>query len=591
MVETGPSANEKPIDLLNSGAVLNLGDTHPSYLHSGIPTELSDAPIENHGLMAVLDLGGKVESPSFRYGEAAKKPQTPEEHLKMLLVVDLDTPDGERWIEGRPRPEGAKVALIDPKGLQIDENGAVTKGIMFVGRGEQIDVGRVVPHSQKAFDIKGAASVSANHLSVAVTKDGKVCVQDRGSTNGTIVSTGEYARDAVNEIGEHHEYHERFKQIIGEKVLENVVSPVSPVEAFDQGEHIVSHEKVALKNQKVEINIELMGKDQYIDVELGSPDTSLRISVKDGEVEILGLSKFGGIAGAELSTEGDSYSIGREPQNTLAAKDRKVSKNHANIYIKNGSLFVEDLNSLNGTTLELFTDTEQTGEDPAHYEYTTMVQLEAQQRQTDEMRRGEKPRHSIGKDTRIDGGVYELSANIEGGEVIIVDKEKYPYGYEPAMNEVKGAIASQGDISVLRAVYDVVMNKLVYDLDSVDTLNAKFTPSSSARTTVSLEAFLRQGVGVCRHQALFAAQLLEGLIDEGRLRGKVSVDRSVMSLPDGGVGGHAWARFTSEIGEVFILDVAQHKLGPLGDLVEERKKGGGSLGLRASSRKEAKDHC
>jgi len=41
--------------------------------------------------------------------------------------------------------------------------------------------------------------------------------------------------------------------------------------------------------------------------------------------------------------------IGRNPDNDIVIKDPYVSGNHARFYVKNDKLFVEDLNSTNGT--------------------------------------------------------------------------------------------------------------------------------------------------------------------------------------------------------------------------------------------------
>ena len=75
-------------------------------------------------------------------------------------------------------------------------------------------------------------------------------------------------------------------------------------------------------------------------------------------------------------------------------------------------------------------------------------------------------------------------------------------------------------------------------------------------------------MGVCRHQALLCGYLLEKLIKDERISGKVSVDRNFVE----GLGGHAWARYTTDRGKVYILDVAQNYKGCLGDMTKKQSR-------------------
>ena len=77
---------------------------------------------------------------------------------------------------------------------------------------------------------------------------------------------------------------------------------------------------------------------------------------------------------------------------------------------------------------------------------------------------------------------------------------------------------------------------------------------------VNLGVFLKEGVGVCRHDALACAFLLDQFKADGYISGKVSVDRNYVKG-----GSHAWCRYTNSVGEVYILDVAQNYFGTLKD--------------------------
>jgi hypothetical protein len=87
---------------------------------------------------------------------------------------------------------------------------------------------------------------------------------------------------------------------------------------------------------------------------------------------------------------------------------------------------------------------------------------------------------------------------------------------------------------------------------------------------IELGAFMRAGVGVCRHQALVCAAVLEDFKDAGYLDGHISVDRNERWNPDDekDKGGHAWVRYTTPKGTPYILDVAQNYFGTLEDSTE-----------------------
>src|ERR1041384_7651600 len=47
----------------------------------------------------------------------------------------------------------------------------------------------------------------------------------------------------------------------------------------------------------------------------------------------------------------DEISIGRKEGNTIRLTERNVSRQHARLYRQNGTVYVEDLNSYNGTKI------------------------------------------------------------------------------------------------------------------------------------------------------------------------------------------------------------------------------------------------
>lgn len=206
------------------------------------------------------------------------------------------------------------------------------------------------------------------------------------------------------------------------------------------------------------------------------------------------------------------------------------------------------------------------------WEYTNMAIDIARLRQQAERRDGRQERPTIGRDTRIDGGVYEGSY---GGEAIVVDREKYPSGYEYAKAEVtRRSIDGTGAIDknyILDNVFKVVGKMMAYDQGAVNRIFEK--EGGKDGTKIALDMYANLGVGVCRHQALFVAQLLEGFVDDGVLHGQVSVDRNMVRMQGDDYDGHAWVRYTTSGGTVYILDVAQNKIALLSDLMAAHDRG------------------
>ena len=173
-----------------------------------------------------------------------------------------------------------------------------------------------------------------------------------------------------------------------------------------------------------------------------------------------------------------------------------------------------------------------------------------------------KGRSHIGRDTPIDGGVYY---GTYGGEAIVVDTAKYPEQYEKLLTEVlQKSQDSKGEVrrgKILESVFDTVKEKIQYSQAGVDKILSDIGDGEfKDGTKVDLGDFIEGGVGVCRHQALAVGALLERLIKNGQIRGKVSVDRSMQYNPNGEKEGHAWVRYTGSTGDIVILDVAQNKL-------------------------------
>lgn len=213
------------------------------------------------------------------------------------------------------------------------------------------------------------------------------------------------------------------------------------------------------------------------------------------------------------------------------------------------------------------------GHDGVAYDYTTALD---DVRNRNNLNFG---RHDIARDTPVEGGVYWGSY---GGEAIVVDGEKYPVGLQKALGRVHESIQRpDGSVDkglVFRAVFDTVRDMMRYDAEKVDEIFQR--SGGKDFTKIALETYVSHGVGVCRHQALFAAQILERLRDQGVVSGATSVDRNAVRRPndmDDKYDGHAWVRYTNSGGTVFIIDIAQNRIGKLEDLIAQRDAGNFSV--------------
>ena len=195
------------------------------------------------------------------------------------------------------------------------------------------------------------------------------------------------------------------------------------------------------------------------------------------------------------------------------------------------------------------------------WEYTdhNAAQLSIRKPQQKEMLWG--GRKLIGRDTPINKGVF-ATLGIE--EAIVVDDEKDPHlnqTYQELINirkraQERGYRFKDG---LLVDIYNLVSKKIPYNLHRSEQIRVKTIDKK-----IILSAFF--GGGVCRHQALLTGYLIERLVREGYLKGKVSIDSN--QKLNSKESGHAWVRYTNSQGKIIIIDTAQ---GFLGYLEEARK--------------------
>ena len=160
----------------------------------------------------------------------------------------------------------------------------------------------------------------------------------------------------------------------------------------------------------------------------------------------------------------------------------------------------------------------------------------------------------IGHDRRISGGVY-AGAN-EGREIISVESPWQKNGHLEIMySKALSSATVNGVVKrgfLLKAVYNIVSaNFFPYKRNSSAVRQVMKENNIEPEQIISIEKFLSAKAGVCRHMAIACAALVERACDDGYLRGKVSIDRNTRTDH----AAHAWCRYTSKSGIVFILDV------------------------------------
>jgi hypothetical protein len=179
------------------------------------------------------------------------------------------------------------------------------------------------------------------------------------------------------------------------------------------------------------------------------------------------------------------------------------------------------------------------------------------------------------------GGVY-LGAKAR--EAIVVDdtgekpadKDLLHYFQNTFLPELRRHLRAETKLTpekILALVYETVLREMPYNELVAEALINHVTEGVKDRK-IHLMNFISHHVGVCRHQSLFTAYLIEKLRKEpslnGLLQGKISVERNAIALDDEtAFAAHAWVRFTMPDGKIYIIDATQKHFGPLEKLLQK----------------------
>ena len=294
--------------------------------------------------------------------------------------------------------------------------------------------------------------------------------------------------------------------------------------------------------------------------------------------------------------DGDTVRLGRASWTARVLgydDDTQVSKHHAKLTVKsNGAVSVRDEGSLNGTQLR--SAHELLGDVNTNYRYTFSISDFVHQAGRGN---GYSPKDEaagwgygefdgrpiIARDTPVNGGVYPVGGT--HGEAIVVDDKKYPEELDDVYEEVLSSLnavapektgvrglrkwirkttplQARSEQDILENVFDVVSKNLKYDFAATNALAKDYEK-------IALNSYINHKVGVCRTQAILVAYIAERLIADGKLEGRISIDRNDDHVV---AGGHAWARYTAPDGRVYIIDPAQRYVGTLENTYNAKNK-------------------
>lgn len=167
-------------------------------------------------------------------------------------------------------------------------------------------------------------------------------------------------------------------------------------------------------------------------------------------------------------------------------------------------------------------------------------------------------------DPESKGQIFNFNGNME---TISVNPEEHPSTHLLYARKVANlARGESGYIlypKVPKAVFEVVKDNMKYSKEGVRRIfeeNASYVGQE-----IEIGKYMREGVGVCRHQAVACASLLSMFRDKSQARWDISVEKSVRFDAEGreDPSGHAWVRLVDQDGKTWIIDVAQDYFGTL----------------------------
>lgn len=269
--------------------------------------------------------------------------------------------------------------------------------------------------------------------------------------------------------------------------------------------------------------------------------------------------------------EDDPVVIGRGHYTDRFSYPATVSREHFEVLYTGEALFIRNLRPTNKTTVTAHLTLEQQPAQPLPRHVVEDIRTHlVEDRMQAHPNFGEKDETApygyyvnhpiIGRVSKsVDGGVY-LGGSAR--EAIVVD------GKSVAMKQVYQGVAAElrqsferNETLPMRAILLKVMRKVQEVMPYDDRKTEDISRQHHGDKLVGLSTFIKERAGVCRHQGLLAAYIIENLIKNGHMLGAVGVERN--TVEDMG-GTHAWAVYKTRSNgaeEVIIVDPAQSFVG------------------------------
>lgn len=269
--------------------------------------------------------------------------------------------------------------------------------------------------------------------------------------------------------------------------------------------------------------------------------------------------------------EGKPVVVGRGHDRDRFDNPDEVSRDHFEVLYQDGNLFIRNLVPKNKTfvTAYFVSNPHPENQNVKHIIDSSRTQA-AQKRMLENPNFGEKDDTApygyylnhpiIGRASQaVDGGVY-LGGSAR--EAIVVDGKSAALKqiYESFESELKQTYANNETLplgSILLKVMKRVQEVMPYDATKTDAISQNHYGDQ----LVGLSTYVNKQAGVCRHQGLLAAYLLENLIKDGHIAGSIGVERN--TVEDMG-GTHAWAVYKLQKDgqeQVIVVDPAQSFVG------------------------------
>lgn len=151
-----------------------------------------------------------------------------------------------------------------------------------------------------------------------------------------------------------------------------------------------------------------------------------------------------------------------------------------------------------------------------------------------------------------------------GRELFYFDPTNSPLLKEHAMRLIAQIPQNATTLEILTLVLDYIRT-IIFEMELCHEPTVR--RFIAKRRFLSIEEFIQNKIGICRHFAFVSTYLLDQLLENKILSGNVHYIRDIISSPFA-AGGHAWSLFLDSNGTIWHLDPLWNVLQDLTDPVQ-----------------------